>query len=190
MQHSQSTAIAAPQTLKEKGKSEKIYGFFFLPLFTIEGLGQVSAMNAKHIARETARTLQSYLTYQAVRTIAAQLRETNPSESIWLSHYSAGKMQDGEAYLEGLMLERKDLVLRILTVREDIAESVLEFLPEMVKTNIQQANGDRRRAVLERLTQVQVTPEIASEEIPQENSCDNAPADLYREQFDSEAREE
>ena len=151
-------------------------------------------MNAKHIARETARTLQSYLTYQAVRTISTQLRETNPSQAVWLNHYSAGKMQDGEAYLEGLMLERKDLVLRILTVREEIAESVLEFLPEMVKTNIQQANGDRRRAVLERLTQIQDAPAIASEEILRENSLDNTPADRYREQpreeTDSEAREE
>ncbi|MEM9538609.1 MAG: chaperonin family protein RbcX [Cyanobacteria bacterium P01_E01_bin.42] len=147
-------------------------------------------MNAKNIARETARTLQSYLTYQAVRTISDQLRETNPSQAVWLSHYSAGKMQDGEAYLEGLMLERKDLVLRILTVREEIAETVLEFLPEMVTTNIQQANGDRRRAVLERLTQIQDVPAIASEEIPQENSLDHSPADLYREQSDSEAREE
>jgi hypothetical protein len=151
-------------------------------------------MNAKQIARETARTLQNYLTYQAVRTIAAQLRETNPSQAIWLGQYSAGKMHDGEAYLEGLMLERKDLVLRILTVREEIAESVLEFLPEMVKINIQQANGDRRRQILERLTQVQAAPAIASEEIPRENSLDNTSADCYREQTreetDSETLEE
>jgi hypothetical protein len=124
-------------------------------------------MNPKEIARDAARTLQSYLTYQAVRTIVAQLKETNPSQAIWLNQYSIGKMQDGEAYLEGLMLERKDLVLRILTVREDIAESVLEFLPEMVTTNIQKANGDRRRELLERLTQVQPTNAIASEDLPE-----------------------
>lgn len=124
-------------------------------------------MNPKEIARDAARTLQSYLTYQAVRTIVAQLKETNPSQAIWLNQYSIGKMQDGEAYLEGLMLERKDLVLRILTVREDIAESVLEFLPEMVTTNIQKANGDRRRELLERLTQVQPTSAIASEDLPE-----------------------
>ncbi|MGK7929754.1 MAG: chaperonin family protein RbcX, partial [Spirulina sp.] len=108
------------------------------------------------------------------------------SQAIWLSQYSAGKMQDGEAYLEGLMLERKDLVLRILTVREDIAESVLEFLPEMVQTNIQQANGDRRRQVLERLTQIQSAPAIASEDL----SEDLASEQFASEQIDSEARDE
>lgn len=110
-------------------------------------------MNSKHIAKDTAKVLQNYLTYQAVKTIAEQLAETNPPESIWLRRYSAGKLEDGEAYIQGLMLERKDLVLRILTVREHLAETILEFLPEMVRTGVQQANIEHRRYLLERLTQ-------------------------------------
>ncbi|NEO26819.1 MAG: RbcX chaperonin protein [Kamptonema sp. SIO4C4] len=112
-------------------------------------------MDTKTIARDTARTLQSYLTYQAVRVIIQQLSETNPPKSIWLSNYSAGKLNDGEAYLEHLMLEHKDLVVRILTVREEIAEQVLDFVPEMVRSNIQQSNIEHRRQLLERLTRSQ-----------------------------------
>jgi hypothetical protein len=126
-------------------------------------------MNSKHIAKDTAKVLQNYLTYQAVKTIAEQLAETNPPESIWLRRYSAGKLEDGEAYIQGLMLERKDLVLRILTVREHLAETILEFLPEMVRTGVQQANMEHRRYLLERLTQ---TADSASTE----NSESDAPS--------------
>lgn len=52
------------------------------------------------------------------------------------------------------MKENKEIVLRILTVRENLAEEVLEFLPEMVLTQIKQSNGEHRRSLLERLTQV------------------------------------
>ncbi len=113
-------------------------------------------MYPKQIAKDTAKVIQSYLTYQAVRTIINQLRETNPSQSIWLSHYSdSAKIQDGEAYLDGLMTENKELLLRILTVREELARQVLDFLPEMVRTGISQANVEHRRKLLERLTQSQ-----------------------------------
>ena len=113
-------------------------------------------MYPKQIAKDTAKVLQSYLTYQAVRTIINQLRETNPSQSIWLSHYSdSAKIQDGEAYLDGLMAENKELLLRILTVREELAQQVLDFLPEMVRSGISQANVEHRRKLLERLTQSQ-----------------------------------
>nr|QBK82198.1 chaperonin family protein RbcX [Gloeothece tepidariorum CCALA 1112]QBK82201.1 chaperonin family protein RbcX [Gloeothece tepidariorum CCALA 1114]QBK82207.1 chaperonin family protein RbcX [Gloeothece tepidariorum PCC 6909]QBK82217.1 chaperonin family protein RbcX [Gloeothece tepidariorum ACOI 604] len=113
-------------------------------------------MYPKKIAADTAKVLQSYLTYQAVRTIIDQLSETNPTQAIWLTQYSSThKIQDGEAYLEGLMAENKELVLRIMTVREHLAETVLDFLPEMVKTGISQANMEHRRQLLERLTQSQ-----------------------------------
>lgn len=111
-------------------------------------------MNSKQVARATAKVLQSYLTYQAVLTIINQLSETNPAQAIWLQQYSSGnKIQDGEAFLQGLMQDRKDLVLRILTVREHLAETVLDYLPAMVQTNIQQSNMEHRRQLLERLTQ-------------------------------------
>nr|ADR79697.1 RbcX [Sphaerospermopsis eucompacta CHAB464] len=111
-------------------------------------------MNLKEIAKETAKTLQSYLTYQALRTVLEQLGETNPPLAIWLHNFSAGKVQDGEKYIEELFLANGELALRIMTVREHIAEEVTDFLPEMVRANIQQANMEQRRQHLERITQL------------------------------------
>jgi hypothetical protein len=128
-------------------------------------------MYPKKIARDTAKIVQSYLTYQAVVTIIDQLSETNPSQAIWLRQYSSHtNIQDGEAYLQGLMQDRKDLVLRILTVREDIAEQVLEFLPEMVRSGIQEANVKNRRELLERLTQSE--PETSDPKLDVNDSPD------------------
>jgi len=113
-------------------------------------------MNLREIAKETAKTLQSYLTYQALRTVLVQLSETNPPLAVWLHNFSAGKVQDGERYIEELFQEKSDLALRIMTVREYIAAEITEFLPEMVRTNIQQANMEQRRQHLERITQLSV----------------------------------
>jgi hypothetical protein len=113
-------------------------------------------MAYKQVVKDTAKVLQSYLTYQTVRIIVEQLSETNPGQAIWLSDYSdRKKVQDSDTYINDLMKENKELVLRILTVRQDLAEQVLEFLPEMVKTNINQSNMEHRRHLLERLTQTQ-----------------------------------
>jgi hypothetical protein len=113
-------------------------------------------MTYKQVVKDTAKVLQSYLTYQAVRIIINQLTETNPGQAIWLSDFSdRTKVQNSDTYINNLMLENKELVLRILTVRKDLAEQVLEFLPEMVKTNIEQSNIEHRRNLLERLTQTQ-----------------------------------
>jgi hypothetical protein len=111
-------------------------------------------MNLKQIAKDTAKTLQSYLTYQALRTVLAQLGETNPPLELWLHNFSAGKIQNGESYIEQLLREKPDLALRIMTVREHIAEEIAEFLPEMVRTGIQQANMEQRRQHLERITRI------------------------------------
>ncbi|MCC5597895.1 RuBisCO chaperone RbcX [Nostoc favosum] len=111
-------------------------------------------MNLKQIAKDTAKTLQSYLTYQALRTVLAQLGETNPPLELWLHNFSAGKIQNGESYIEQLLREKPDLALRIMTVREHIAEEIIEFLPEMVTTGIQQANMEQRRQHLERITRI------------------------------------
>jgi len=113
-------------------------------------------MQPKDIAKDTAKIVHNYLTYQAVKVIIAQLTETNPAEAIWLRQYSSGgKLQDGEKYLEGLMseLQGKRLVMRILIVRDDLAEQVLEYIPEIVSSSLKQANLDHRRRLLERLTQ-------------------------------------
>jgi hypothetical protein len=74
-----------------------------------------------------------------------------------LQNFSAGKVQDGEAYIEELFLEKSDLALRIMTVREHIAAEMVEFLPEMVLTGIQQANMEQRRQHLERITQLNLS---------------------------------
>ncbi|WP_448560874.1 RuBisCO chaperone RbcX [Trichothermofontia sp.] len=112
-------------------------------------------MNLKQIAKDTAKVLVSYLTYQAVRTVIGQLSETNPPQAIWLSHFSAtDKIQDGEAYLRELGQANQELALRIMTLRAHLAEEVASFLPEMVQTGIQQSNMEHRRQFLERITQL------------------------------------
>nr|ARS45435.1 chaperonin-like protein [Brasilonema sp. 2 BZ-HDL-007] len=111
-------------------------------------------MDIKQIAKDTAKTLQSYLTYQALKTVLAQVSETNPPLAFWLQRFSADKIQDGEAYVKQLFQEKPELALRIMTVREHIAEQVTEYLPEMVRTGIQQANMEHRRQHLERITQI------------------------------------
>jgi hypothetical protein len=117
-------------------------------------------MYPQKVAQDTAQVLQSYLTYQAVRTIIEQLSETNPTLAIWLSNYTANhRIQDGEAYLEGLLNDNKELVLRILTVREYLAQEVLDFLPEMVREGISKANIAHRKQLLERLTQTEQPPD-------------------------------
>lgn len=112
-------------------------------------------MNLKQIAKDTAKVLMSYLTYQAVRTVIAQLSETNPPQAIWLSQFSGqDKIQDGEVYLEALGQASPELALRIMTLRAHLAEEVTSFLPEMVQTGIQQSNMEHRRQFLERITQL------------------------------------
>ena len=121
-------------------------------------------MDIKRIAKDTAKTLQSYLTYQAVRTVLAQIGETNPPLALWLHRFSAtDRIQDGEAYIETLFREKPDLALRIMTVREHLAEEVADFLPEMVRAGIQQANMQHRKQHLERITQLEANPSLNSE---------------------------
>ena len=108
--------------------------------------------------------LASYLTYQAVRIITDQLWETNPGQAIWLSEFSStGKIQDGEAYLQEMLQENQEMAFRMMTVREHLVQEVADYLPEMVRENIQKANIDYRRQYLERITQlssVESNPEI------------------------------
>jgi len=116
-------------------------------------------MNLKHIAKETAKTLASYLTYQAVRVVINQLSETNPPLSIWLRQFSStSNIQDGDAYIQNLFRANQELALRIMTLRAHLAEEITDFLPEMVRSGIEQANMEHRRQHLERMTQIS-TPE-------------------------------
>ncbi len=123
-------------------------------------------MDLKQIAKDTAKTLQSYLTYQATKTVLAQLSQTNPPLWHWLNNFCADKIQDGEVLIEKLFQEKPDLALRIMSVREHIAQEVAEFLPEMVCSGIAQANMQHRRQHLERITQFNVSnsqPEIQNQ---------------------------
>lgn len=132
-------------------------------------------MDIKQIAKDTAKVLMSYLTYQAMRTVLAQLDETNPPLAYWLHRFSSqAKLQDGEAYLRELFQEKPDLGIRILTVREHLAHEVMDSLPEMVRTGIKEANMQHRRHHLERMTQLNL-PETAShpEQEPIQPNLDN-----------------
>lgn len=133
-------------------------------------------MQIKHVATATVKMLQSYLTYQAILRIQSELRETNPSQAIWLNHYVAShNIQDGEAFLAELLNENKELVLRILTVREDIAELVLDFLPTMTRNSISESNMFHRRHLLERLTQTVTDANFSATETTDLESDHNDP---------------
>ena len=130
-------------------------------------------MNIKQIAKDTAKMLQSYLTYQAVRTVSAQINETNPYVAALLHRFSTKeRIQDGEAYIEQLFLEKPELALRIMTVRQHLAEEMTEFLPEMVSTGIVQANMQHRRQHLERITQLDLSNPSIQEESKSDTSSD------------------
>jgi hypothetical protein len=111
-------------------------------------------MDLRHIAQATCDNLVHYLTYQAYRVIAEQLRETNPAQYIWIQHFSANhSFQRSDEYLEALYREKPELALRIMTVRTDLMEDFADSLPEMSRTSIHQANMRLRRGMLEHLTQ-------------------------------------
>jgi hypothetical protein len=127
--------------------------------------------------------LSSYLTFQAVKTVLDQLKETNPARAYWLNAFSTKEaLQDGEAYLSALLEESADLAIRVMTVRQHIAEGICEFLPEMVVTSIQQANMEHRRQHLERITQLgdaehTVDSDFAKDtDVPQESTADADPS--------------
>jgi len=104
-----------------------------------------SPMDIKSIVKRSSTTLASYLTYEAMRVVVDQLREMDPPRAHWLASFSStGNMQDGEAYLQELLAVNRDLAFRILTVRQHLAEEVLDFLPERVKAAIAEANHKLR----------------------------------------------
>lgn len=115
-------------------------------------------MDLKRVARDTAKTLSSYMTYQALRIVLEQLSETDPPQSLWLHSFSANmSVQDGESFIRELLQEKQELAFRIMTVRQHLAEEVADFLPEMVRTNILQSNMEHRRQHLERITQLTIS---------------------------------
>lgn len=133
-------------------------------------------MDLKQIAKDTTKTLISYTTYQALRVVMAQLDETEPKRAYWLRQFTHRvSIQDGEAYLQALFHEEQRLAFRILTVREHIAEEIADYLPEMLRTGIQQANLQQRTQQLERMTQVDPTAESEGVEPSSEAGGPSAP---------------
>ena len=134
-------------------------------------------MQPKDITKDTAKVVQNYLTYKAVMLVIEQLAETNPGEAIWLRQYSSGgKLRDAESYLEEIMSEPrgKELALRIMTVRNSMAEQTLEFLPEMVASDIKKDNLIHRRSLLERLTQ-SPPDETSEDSLEAESEAEESP---------------
>jgi hypothetical protein len=126
-------------------------------------------MDIKQIAKDTGKTLNSYLTYQAVRVIMHQLREMDPPCGYWFNAFATSHdLQNGEAFIAALLEERADLAMRVMTVRQHIADEIAEFLPEMLTTGIQQANMEHRRTHLERMTQIPSADLVSESESTQD----------------------
>lgn len=124
-----------------------------------------SLMDLKQIAKDTTNTLISYMTYQALRVVIAQLDETDPKRAYWLRQFTHQvSIQNSEPYLEALFREDQRLAFRLLTVREHIVEEMADYLPEMLRTGMQQANLQQRTQQLERMTQVDPTVRAISED--------------------------
>ena len=120
-------------------------------------------MDLKQIANDTTQALISYLTYRAVRVVYEQLDETDPKRAYWLHQFASSEsIKDGDLFIEKLFRERQDLAFRVLTVRESLAVSLADFLPDMLRSGMSAANLKQRSQQLERMTQV--SPEGESPE--------------------------
>ena len=124
-------------------------------------------MDLKQIANDTTQTLISYLTYRAVRVVYDQLDETDPKRAYWLHQFASSEsIKDGDLFVEKLFRERQDLAFRVLTVRESLAVSLADFLPDMLRSGMSEANLRQRSQQLERMTQVSVEGESPEQERP------------------------
>jgi hypothetical protein len=124
-------------------------------------------MDLKQIANDTTQTLISYLTYRAVRVVYEQLDETDPKRAYWLHQFASSEsIKDGDLFVEKLFRERQDLAFRVLTVRESLAVSLADFLPDMLRSGMSEANLRQRSQQLERMTQVSVEGESPEQERP------------------------
>ncbi|PLS67681.1 MAG: RbcX chaperonin protein [Cyanobacteria bacterium M5B4] len=109
-------------------------------------------MDIKGVAKATTKTLISYLTYEAMRIVAMQLDQTNPPLAHWLRGFSStGKLQDGDTYLQEMLQSKQEVAFRLMTVRQHLAQEISEFLPEMLRSEMEQSNTKLRCAHLDRL---------------------------------------
>ena len=124
-------------------------------------------MDLKRIANDTTQTLISYLTYRAVQVVYEQLDETDPKRAYWLHQFASSEsIKDGDLFIEKLFRERQDLAFRVLTVRESLAVSLADFLPDMLRSGMSAANLRQRSQQLERMTRVSVEGESPEQERP------------------------
>jgi hypothetical protein len=109
-------------------------------------------MDIKQVAKATTKTLISYLTYEAMRIVAMQLDQTNPPLAHWLRGFSStGKLQDGDAYLQEMLQAKQEIAFRLMTVRQHLAQEISDFLPEMLRSGMEESNTRLRCAHLDRL---------------------------------------
>jgi hypothetical protein len=109
-------------------------------------------MDIKGVAKATTKTLISYLTYEAMRIVAMQLDQTNPPLAHWLRSFSStGKLQDGDAYLQEMLQSKQEVAFRLMTVRLHLAQEISEFLPEMLRSGMEESNTRLRCDHLDRL---------------------------------------
>ncbi len=115
-------------------------------------------MDIKRSTKSTANMLINFLTFEAVKTIAEQLQETDKLKALWFNQFSTReRLQNGELYITDLFTVNQEMAFRVMTVREHLANEILEFLPEMTRTGIQQSNMQLRRQHFERIMSVQAS---------------------------------
>jgi hypothetical protein len=115
-------------------------------------------MDLKQVAKSTAKVISSYLTYQAMQIVLAQLTESNPPLAVWLRNFSGQQiLQDGELYLQALLGQNQELAFRIMAVREHLVEEIMDDLPEMMLHEIKYQNSQHRRQQLEKISQLSIT---------------------------------
>jgi hypothetical protein len=115
-------------------------------------------MDIKRSTKSTANMLINFLTFEAVKTIAEQLQETDRLKALWFNQFSTReRLQNGELYIKDLFAVHQEMAFRVMTVREHLANEILDFLPEMTRTGIQQSNMQLRRQHFERIMSVQAS---------------------------------
>ena len=115
-------------------------------------------MDIKRSTKSTAKMLINFLTFEAVKTIAEQLEETDRLKALWFNQFSTReRLQNAELYIKDLFQVHQEMAFRVMTVREHLANEILDFLPEMTRTGIQQSNMQLRRQHFERIMSVQAS---------------------------------
>jgi len=112
-------------------------------------------MDIKRSTKSTANMLINFLTFEAVKTIAEQLEETDKLKALWFNQFSTKqRLQNGELYIKDLFGVNQEMAFRVMTVREHLANEILDFIPEMARTGIQQSNMQLRRQHFEHIMNV------------------------------------